>query len=106
MRRHEQGPERIHTEDLVLDIGEGFGALVLYTGPELLGREIEVSLTTGDHPRTHAAVHQRRVGGAVVFAGVYPELAEGEYRIWTDEPRQVSEFTIASGQVSEVDWRP
>lgn len=105
MPAHEHGPERVHTEDLVLDIGEGFGALVLYTGPELVGREIEVSLRAVDHPRTHTAVHERRIHGAVVFAGVYPELLEGDYRIWTEDPRQVTEFTITSGQVCEVDWR-
>jgi hypothetical protein len=106
MHSHEHGSERVHTEDLVLDIGEGFGALVLYTGPELIGREIEVSRKGQEHPRTHTEVHERRVQGAVVFAGVYPELPEGEYQIWTDEPRPVTEFTIASGQVCEVDWRP
>ena len=106
MHSHEHGSERDHTEDLVLDIGEGFGALVLYTGPELIGREIEVSRKAQEHPRTHTEVHERRVQGAVVFAGVYPELPEGEYQIWTDEPRPVTEFIIASGQVCEVDWRP
>jgi hypothetical protein len=106
MHWHRHEPERVQTDDLVLDIGDGFGALVLYTGPELVGSEIEVSLKTQEHLRTHSAVHERRVQGAVVFAGVYPELAEGEYRIWSDAPRTVTEFTIVSGRVTEIDWRP
>jgi hypothetical protein len=106
MHRREHEPDRVHTEDLALDIGEGFGALVLYTGPELVGREIEVSLKSQEQLRTHAAVHERRIQGKVIFAGVYPELPEGEYRIWSDAPRTVTEFTIVSGQVTEIDWRP
>jgi hypothetical protein len=38
MHRHGHEPERVHTDDLVLDIGDGFGALVFYTGPELDSR--------------------------------------------------------------------
>jgi hypothetical protein len=105
MHGHEYGPERVHTEDLVLDIGEGVGALVLYTDPDLVGQEIEVSPSGQDHSRTHTAVHERRVMGRMVCAGVYPELPAGDYRIWTDQPRPVTEFTIVSGQVTEVDWR-
>jgi hypothetical protein len=105
MEGHEGRPEQVQTEDLVLDIGEGVGALVLYTDPDLVGQEIEVSFSSQDRPRTHTAVHERRVMGRTVCAGVYPELPAGDYRIWTDEPRPVTEFTIVSGRVTEVDWR-
>ena len=105
MHSDEHGPERVHTEDLVLDIGDGVGALVLYTGPELIGQEIEVSLRGQDGSRTHTAVHERRVMGRMVCAGVFPELPAGDYRIWTEEPRPFTDFTIISGQVTEIDWR-
>jgi hypothetical protein len=99
------GPERIHTEDLVLDIGDGVGALILYTDGELVGQEIEVSPKGQDDSRTHTAVHERRVMGRIVCAGVFPELPAGDYRILTDDPHPVTEFTIVGGQVTEVDWR-
>jgi hypothetical protein len=105
MNRDEHAPERVHLEDVVLDIGEGVGALVLYTGPELAEREIEVSPIGEDGSRTHTAVHERRVTGRAVFAGVFPELPAGDYRFWTDEPQPVERFTIRSGVVTEVDWR-
>jgi hypothetical protein len=99
------GRERVHSEELVLDIGGGVGALVLYTGPELAAQQIEVSLEGEDRARIHTAVHERRVMGRAVFAGVFPELREGRYRIWTDDPTRVAEVTIVSGSVAEVDWR-
>jgi hypothetical protein len=105
MHSDEHVPERVHTEDLVLDIGDGVGALVLYTSPELIGQEVEVSLRGQDGSRTHTAVHERRVMGRMVCAGVFPELPAGDYRIWTDDVLQVREFTVVSGQVTEVDWR-
>ncbi len=96
---------RTHSEPAVLDIGEDIGALVLYTGPELHGHEIEVSPRGQDAQRTHAAVLARRANGRTVFAAVYPELRAGEYRIWSAGPSQISAVTVVGGRVAEVNWR-
>lgn len=98
-------PERVLTEDAVLDIGGDVGALILYADPAYRGREIEVSPVGEDGNRTHTAIHERRQGGRVVFAGIYPSLHTGSYRIWADHPGQVDRVTIVGGQVAEVDWR-
>lgn len=92
--------DRVYTEHVVLDIGEGIGALVIYTGEELRGKEIQVSLK-GTHAAklVHTAVWERRVNGRVAFAGVYPALPEGDYIIWAHPTREV---TIRGGQVAEV----
>jgi hypothetical protein len=92
-------------EHVVLDIGGDVGALVLYTRPELRGREIEVSPLGVDAPRVHTAILERSVRGKTVFAGVYPELHAGEYRIWGSPPGAVDQVTIQAGRVAEVDWR-
>lgn len=101
----EHHEDRVHTEDAVLNIGGDIGALILYTGPEYREREIELSLVGGDGRRTHTAVHERRVGDQTVYAGIYPELKEGRYRLWTDDPELPDEVTIVGGQVAELDWR-
>jgi hypothetical protein len=95
----------VHSEDLVLDIGDGIGALILYTTPELSGHEIEVSRLGSEGNRVHTAIHERRVNGRTVFAGVYPELPEGQYRIWSEDPSKPTTFTIVSGRITEIDWR-
>lgn len=97
--------ERIHAEPVVLDIGHGIGALVLYTGEGLRGQEIEVSPIGDDARRVHTAIHERRVQGRVIFAGVYPSLPAGDYTIWGSDATPADRVTIIGGQVAEVDWR-
>ncbi len=94
--------ERVHTENAVLDIGEDIGALVIYTGREMLGKEIEVSLKGNDTQKTHTAVLERKVNGRTTFAALFLALPEGEY-ITLSTPS--SEITIIGGQVTELDWR-
>src|SRR5947209_232245 len=99
----EQYVERMHTENVVLDIGEDIGSLVIYTREEFRGKEIQVSLKGTNSARlVHTAVWERRFNGRVLFAGVYPWLPEGDYIIWTHPSREV---TIVGGRVAEVDLR-
>jgi hypothetical protein len=122
-------PAGFSLEDAVLDIGGDIGALILYTDAAYNGREIEVSpMDEPDHGhghehehddghehdhahghehghRTHTAIHERRSGGRVTYAGIYVELKAGSYRIWTDDPSLPDRVTIIGGQVAEVDWR-
>ena len=101
----EGGTDGIRGGDLVLDIGDGFGALVIYTKPELQGVEIEVSLKGVESPRTHTVIQERHLGDRVLFAGVFAELSAGDYRIWTDDPRLPAVVSIVSGKVTEIEWR-
>jgi hypothetical protein len=93
-----------HTQPVVLDIGGDVGALILYTPPELHGREIEVSPLGDDARRVHTAVLLRLLNGRRIFAAVYPQLAAGDYRIWSDDPARPSSVTILPGRVVEIDW--
>ena len=99
---HVHGPR---LEDAILDIGGDVGALILYTDAGYAEREIEVSLEGDDEHRTHTAIHERRSGAGVVYAGIYPELHAGHYRIWADRPGLTDHVTIVGGEVAEVDWR-
>lgn len=128
-------PAGFSLEDAVLDIGGDIGALILYTDPEYDEREIEVSpIDEHDHEhepahdhhhahehghgdehrrdhdqdrgqRTHTAIHERRSGRSVTYAGIYPELKAGTYRIWADDPSLPDRVMIVGGEVAEIDWR-
>ncbi len=98
----EQYVERVHTGPAVLDIGQGIGALAVYTKAELLGQEIEVSIKGNDEKRIHTAIHERKVNGRSIYAGLFLALPEGEYIIWVHPSCEV---TITSGSVAEVNWR-
>jgi hypothetical protein len=94
--------ERVHTENAVLDIGEDIGALVIYTGQELLGEEIEVSPKGTKAQKTHTAVLERKVNGRIVYAALFLALPEGDYNICTIPS---SAIMITGGHVAELDWR-
>jgi hypothetical protein len=90
---------RRHTESVVLDIGDDVGALILYTPAELHGHEIEVSRLGDDAGRVHSAVLERSVNGRTLYAAVYPELPEGDYRVWGGLRPTVN---ITAGTVAEL----
>jgi hypothetical protein len=100
---HQNHVDRIHPEPIVLDIGEDVGALVLYTKPDLKGKEIEVS--KDGNKRVHVEVLERLVNGQTVFAAAYPELQEGEYVVWGDGQEPVDHVTVCGGRISTLDWR-
>lgn len=102
---HEHGPARVHAEDAVLDIGGDVGALILYTDESYREREIEISPFGDDARRTHTAIHERLIGGRVVFAGLFPDLKAGAYRLWAEDPALPDRLTIVGGEVTTVDWR-
>src|SRR5690349_9783879 len=91
---HEHHDHSVHTAPAALNIGDGIGALMIYTSAALHGTEIEVSPLANDTQRTHTAVLERRVNGRSVFAALFLALAEGDYRIWSDDPNLPHFVTI------------
>jgi hypothetical protein len=93
---------------VVLDLGEGIGALILDTSAELAGREIEISPARGGASastrRTHSLVRERRTGAGLSYAAVYPGLAVGDYTIWQDPVTPAATITVHSGQVTRYHW--
>jgi hypothetical protein len=95
---------------VVMELGAGIGALILYTPPGLDGEEIEIS--RDDEPgalapgaaRTHSRVRPRPVPGATRYAAVYPGLPAGRYTIWRDEQTAATSATVTGGQVSSCYW--
>jgi hypothetical protein len=88
---------------VVLDLGPGAGALVLYTPAGQAGAEIEVSLTGAGGGRTHSMVRPRHLAGATMHAAVYPGLSPGEYTIWDGEAA-VATTRVAAGAVTTATW--
>ena len=97
--------ERVHTENIVLDIGGDIGALMVYTDAHLWGKEIEVSPKANPSQRTHTAILERHIANRVTFVGVFPALQAGDYYLWSNTPTPVAEVTIVGGAVTEVDGR-
>jgi hypothetical protein len=101
---HHEANHRPHPEPVVLEIGGELGALVVFTGPELLHSEIEISRAGDDARRSHKDVLERILGGRSLYAAVFDQIPEGTYTLWhAGEPRTRS-LEVAAGSVVELSW--
>lgn len=98
---------------VVLDLGAGIGALVLYTPAAMDGEEIEISRP--GHARTHSRVRPRETSTGTRYAAVYPGVPAGQYTIWhpsdptghkhpTGEGQAILTVSIAGGSVTNCHW--
>src|ERR1022692_1752608 len=105
MTEHVPGPSG--SGSVVLNVGRDIGALVLHTPADLDGREIEISPDgVPAARRTHSQVRERRAGGNVQYAAVYPGLTAGDYIIWRDGTTPLGVVTINGGHVTSYHWAP
>jgi hypothetical protein len=92
---------------LVLDIGGGFGALMVLLDRQWLDYEIHARrVGDSETSRTiHTGVWERLVGGEMVVAGLFCELAEGAYDLLNIDGKPMCRITIESGVVGHADLR-
>jgi hypothetical protein len=95
---------RRHPEFVVLEIGDGVGALIVHTEPELHGVEIEISPAGDDTQRSHKEVLERSTGGRPAFTAVFDRIPEGTYTLWTAGVPQARKVAVAGGQITELSW--
>jgi len=96
------GPTEGPAEALVLDIGDDVGALLIYADEGCLGREIDLSPAgTPRSHHVHTMIRRRRGADREFIVGVYPELREGDYTVWSIDGGPLGDVTVAGGAVSE-----
>jgi hypothetical protein len=86
----------------MLDLGPGVGALVLHTGADLHGAEIEISPAGSDDARSHKQVHERPVAGRPLYAAVFDRLPAGEYTLWLDDRPLRHNVAVAGEAVTDI----
>ena len=97
--------DRVHTEHVVLDIGQDIGALIIYTREDLRGKQIDVSPKGNAWQKTHTDVLERKVKGRSIFTAVFQSLPAGHYNIWRNFLDFSGTVTIVGGEIAEVDWQ-
>jgi hypothetical protein len=102
---HHHHVDEVRAQPVVLDIGGDVGALLVYTDPELLGVEVEISPAGDDAARQHKQVLMRAVGHTNVAVLVYDNLPEGVYTLWLGGVAKARNVRVAGGAVAELDWR-
>jgi hypothetical protein len=110
---HEHGPDHGHShpeagerklvpqQAAVLDIGGDVGALLVQTGPDLEGAEIELYDERGGYVM-HTEVHGREVSGSTRYAGLFPTVLEGTYLLEVGDGSPRERVTVTGGQVATV----
>jgi hypothetical protein len=95
---------RPHPEQVVLDIGEDIGALIVHTDAAMLGVEVEISPAGHDDRRSHKDVLQREINGRPAFTAVFDKLPGGTYTLWVDDRARARGVAIRGANVAELDW--
>jgi hypothetical protein len=117
MTTHEHAHDHTHQEveqmpgpsegAVFVEVGEGVGAAVIATGPELDGSEIEIRPASGEWRGQHTAVRERRFAGTVRCAAVFGSLAEGEWELrvrGSTDVRPVLAIRVPGASVVEAAW--
>ena len=102
---HEHYSARKHPEFVVLDIGEGVGALIIHTDADMHGVEVEISPAGEDQRRSHKDVLERAAGGDSAYTAVFDRLPAGLYTLWVDGVARGRGVAVGDGTIAELDWR-
>jgi hypothetical protein len=87
---------------VALDIGGGYGALIIYPSERFRGREIEISAGDRSGHRTHTGVHDRMSETGSTLTAIFGSLPAGPYVIWQDEATEGDTVTVRDGAVAEL----
>jgi hypothetical protein len=102
---NEAGPAKEATGPIVVDVGEGRGALVLTSAKELWGCEVEIASDEDRSVRTHVYVLTRSVAGGTVHAAVFPSLPAGRYVVFDLRGRPAQSLDVRSGSITTARWQ-
>jgi hypothetical protein len=89
---------------VVVDVGEGVGALVLHAAADREWLEPEIHPADDPSARQHVWVLERIVAAGSVYAAVFPSLPEGRYGICSPSGETAQEVEIVGGTVTEARW--
>jgi hypothetical protein len=92
---------------VVIDIGEGVGAAVIFTNADLDGAELEIRPESDEWRGLHTAVRERRFCGAVRYAAVFGSLTEGNWELrvrGSADERPALGVRVFGGSVVEALW--
>lgn len=90
-----------HAVRPVRDLSDPTGSLVIYTGRDHHGQDIDVC-RVGGVGAIHALVGERRFGGRTVFCAMFPGLPVGEYDVLRPDRTVAATVTIARGSLVEI----
>ncbi len=95
-------PASARSGSLAIDVGGGYGALVIYPSARYRDREIEISRVGNGGKRVHTGVHERTTRNESLLTAVFGSLPAGEYLVWQDAVAAGPIVSVPDGGVAEV----
>lgn len=90
---------------VMVDIGDGYGALLLYAGADRAGLEPEIYPVGVPEARQHVWVLERVTNAPdPLFAAVFPSLPAGRYAICSPTGEPTQEVNVLDGEIIEARW--
>ncbi len=92
---------------VVLDIGPGASVIIIRTGPEVSGREIEIRRAAEPWSGRHMEVRPRTGIGPPQYAAVFGSLEDGRYEfriLGHSSPEVHAAATVQEGSIAVIDW--
>ena len=96
--REEPPPSELTS--VMLDIGGGFGALVVNATARDAERQVDIVDDRGQ--RQHAVVHNVMTPGGSSHQAVFASLAAGSYRLLDPAGASIRSFEVQDGRVTDV----
>ncbi len=88
------------TASVLVEVGGGKGALVLYLDDSFRDREIEIS-RAGSAQRVHTGVLDQHTAAGSVLAAVFGSLEAGRYVVWRDAETPAAAVVVTDGSITE-----
>jgi hypothetical protein len=91
---------------VAVEIGPGYGALVVTTPEGLDGQELEIRAVGQEWNGTHTAVRRRDAPDRVRWAAIFPSLRSGSYELRVKGSGSGSMLTVEvpDAGVAQADW--
>ena len=87
---------------VVLDIGGGYGALLVHLPDDRFGTELHVRRPGSAGPTVHTGVWRRWIGPTESVVAVFPELPAGPWALLADDGAERTLVTVPDGSVVEL----
>jgi hypothetical protein len=87
---------------LAIDVGGGYGALVIYPSARYRDLEIEISRIGDGAGRVHTGVHERTTRNESLLTAVFGSLPAGAYVVWEGAATAGPIVSVPDGGVAEV----
>ena len=87
---------------MVLDIGDGVGALIVHLPAALIGQELHLRPDPADPTTIHTGIWERSTNGRTMVVAVFAELAAGTYTLLDPDGRADRTVIVDAGAVHEI----